>query len=94
MRERALTRLRAGDYLCVSNDLSTVYRFRSYGDGRAAGLLDVAYEWRTFWSVSSVPFDDFMDAADVDGMEWRTHSDHHPSRRAALESVYGPDPPR
>lgn len=37
-RKWAMTRVRRGDYICLSNDQHTVWRFHQHIDGRALGL--------------------------------------------------------
>lgn len=92
-RKYALTKLGAGDYLCPSNDGSTVWRFQTYHDGHAFGL-DVPYECRTFWMASSIDYDKARDQIDrgveINDLEWWDDVYRHlPSRSQALETVFG-----
>lgn len=63
-REWAMQRMGPGDWLCWSNDRTTVWRFHHHVDGAAHGLCDhegrpVAYTERTYWRAVYMGADDF-----------------------------------
>lgn len=90
-RKYALTLVRAGDYLCPSNDGATLYRFSRYEDGRLAGLV-CEFDLRDFWMVQSMPMPP-QGALDLDEVwawdTWHTVADSFPTRSAALAYVFG-----
>jgi len=49
-RKYVLTKLRTGDYLLPSNDGETLWRIRTYEDGRINGLTDGPYR-AEYWEL-------------------------------------------
>jgi len=87
-RRYALTKVRSGDYLCLSNDGTRLWRFMTYEDGSAFGL-DVDYVRRTFWRVQYADMAEITevharDADILDPMYWVDEQVHLPTRQAAI----------
>lgn len=92
MRKYALTKIEAGVYLCPSNDADHLYRFRKYEDGRHHGL-DVDYDLRPFWAIDRAPLDGIDDGGyvDLEEIPFVEIASWLPTRRAALDHVFGTD---
>lgn len=94
-RRYALIRVRAGDYLCPSNDGLTLWRFSAYEDGADYGLV-VAYGSRRFWKASRTPMPDsgrgrgLLDLDALDDLPWIESHAWIPSRKAAVAEVFCP----
>lgn len=90
-RKYALTRLRAGDYLCPSNDGRTLWRFSAYEDGSDHGLIGVSYRRRTFWMArrTPMPAGGMVDREEVEYLPWREVGCSLPSRQAAIAEMLG-----
>jgi hypothetical protein len=86
-RKYALIKLDTGDYLCPSNDKSTLWRFQRYEDGRFYGL-DVDYEARTFWRVLRRPMPTEFTEHLLDVGDWTEVQVWLPTRAAALAVVF------
>jgi len=91
VRRFALIRLKAGDWVCPSNDCTVLWRFRRYEDGSYHGL-DVDYERRDFWMVERASLAEAERAlARDDEPEWLTWDTMLPTRKAAIDSVFKED---
>jgi hypothetical protein len=87
-RRYALTKVRSGDYLCLSNDGTRLWRFTLYQDGSDFGL-DVDYKRRTLWRVQFADMAEITEVQSRDGdildpMYWADEQVHLPTRQAAI----------
>lgn len=91
-RKYRMMRLKAGDYICPSNDELTLWRFHQHIDGRVFGL-ECDYEERTFWRAIWMPMDVAREMgpalADSNPWEkpWHEADWYLPTRHAAIERM-------
>ena len=92
-RKWAMTKIGPGDWLCLSNDKRTVWRFHKHVDGTAHGLECDYYE-RTFWRAVYMPVEVFeadverwVDPSSAWAAEWREAGWYLPTRSAAIERM-------
>lgn len=90
-RRYALRRIDPGDYLCSSNDGVTLWRFSRYEDGMAHGLMDAAFERRSFWRARQAPMPagGVVERDEVENLLWREVGVMLASRRAAIDVMLG-----
>jgi hypothetical protein len=96
-RRYALTKVRSGDYLCLSNDGTRLWRFTLYQDGSDLGL-DVDYKLRTFWRVQYSHMSEITEVQSrqgdiLDPMYWFDRQVNLPTRQAAINVMLGSDSP-
>lgn len=90
-RRHVLTKVRVGDYICLSNDESTLWRFTRYEDGRVLGL-ECDFDVKEFWWARRTPWstaERLLDHSEVDDLPWEDVRSLIPTRREALEMVTG-----
>lgn len=93
-RKWQMRRLDAGDYVCWSNDLTRLWRFHSYVDGKIGGL---EVEWnRTFWRACWVSREVAETFTDEIPNQWESPwvssgSENLPSRQAAVDVMLAGD---
>lgn len=92
-RKWAMTRVAAGDYICLSNDQQTVWRFHQHIDGRSLGLI-CNYDERTFWRACYMTIEKakalgpkLYESDRWDERVWIESDWHLPSRKAAVERM-------
>jgi hypothetical protein len=91
-RQYALTRLRTGDYLCPSNDRTTLWRFRKYWEDGSLEDGNGGTITGHFWEVYSCPLPTdaqlqmaVYDDPDLWTLPWQTAESLLKTRREAIE---------
>jgi hypothetical protein len=86
-RKYALTRIKAGDYLLLSNDGKKLWRIRKIIEGPSSGL-----DWpadREVWGLWEWTGD--LDKIDIEDWNlWNFYEGMHETRRAAIDSALKP----
>lgn len=89
-RKFVLSKVGPGDYLLLSNDGTTLWRFRTYEDGPSTGIMDWPRDL-TFWSIwryvrrISTQHPGVVDTEDWD--QWEHVDSSYKSRREAIDAA-------
>jgi hypothetical protein len=99
-RKYAMIRLRAGDYLLPSNDLTTMYRVSSYEEDGSLKYVGKDGKWHkdtgTYWGVVQMTMSKLEALANssvtddediLDWNEWESYGSGYGSRKAAIEDA-------
>lgn len=94
MRVFALTKCQKGAYLCPSNDRQDMWLFAAHDEDGSATWGDKPVFGR-FWEAGVMSREDFdskiRQGVDIFDMPWAWQYGMEPTRKAALEQVFGPD---